>query len=156
MNGLSWLTTEPRLNERSLSNNLLFVRLMLKQVGISAFPLSKGRDTGRGLERVIAELAAGLDALRQPYAFYERGLIRNEVVAILHAAKFLWDLRGRHQDVWFAVYPVAGIFPILAGKRPVITGVYDLIPFLSQDSIIRSSTLLSVAASSLCAAAAMD
>jgi hypothetical protein len=42
---------------------------MLKQVGISAFPLSKGRDTGRGLERVIAELAAGLDALRQPYAF---------------------------------------------------------------------------------------
>ena len=102
---------------------------MLKQVGISAFPLSKGRDTGRGLERVIAELAAGLDALRQPYAFYERGIIRNEVVAVLHAAKFLWDLRGRHQDVWFAVYPVAGIFPILAGKRPVITGVYDLIPF---------------------------
>jgi hypothetical protein len=105
---------------------------MLKQVGISAFPLSKGRDTGRGLERVIAELAAGLDALRQPYAFYERGLIRNEVVAILHAAKFLWDLRGRHQDVWFAVYPVAGIFPILAGKRPVITEVYDLIPFASS------------------------
>jgi hypothetical protein len=102
---------------------------MLKQAGISAFPLSKGRDTGRGLERVIAELAAGLDALRQPYAFYERGIIRNEVVAVLHAAKFLWDLRGRHQDVWFAVYPVAGIFPILAGKRPVITGVYDLIPF---------------------------
>jgi glycosyltransferase involved in cell wall biosynthesis len=129
VNGLSWLTTEPRLNERSLSNNLLFVRLMLKQVGISAFPLSKGLDTGRGLERVIAELAAGLDALRQPYAFYERGIIRNEVVAVLHAAKFLWDLRGRHQDVWFAVYPVAGIFPILAGKRPVITGVYDLIPF---------------------------
>jgi len=28
----------------------------LKQVGISAFPLSMGRDTGRGLERVIAEL----------------------------------------------------------------------------------------------------
>ncbi|MBI5261256.1 MAG: glycosyltransferase family 4 protein [Bradyrhizobium sp.] len=104
---------------------------MLKQVGISAFPLSKGHDTGRGLERVIAELVSGLETLGQPYAFHERSILRNEVVAVLHSAKFLWDLRGHHHDVWFGVYPVAGIFPILSGKRPVVTGVYDLIPFFA-------------------------
>ena len=100
-------------------------------VGISAFPLSKGRDTGRGLERVIAELVSGLETERQPYTFYDCGILRNEVVAAAHGAKFLLDLRGCSHDLWFGVYPVAGIFPILAGKRPLVTGVYDLIPFLA-------------------------
>jgi glycosyltransferase involved in cell wall biosynthesis len=104
----------------------------LKQVGISAFPLSMGRDTGRGLERVIAELVTGLENAGQNYTFHDRGILRNELGAVGQAAGFLWGLRGCQHDVWFGVYPVAGIFPILAGKRPVVTGVYDLIPFLAQ------------------------
>jgi glycosyltransferase involved in cell wall biosynthesis len=104
----------------------------LKQVGISAFPLSIGRDTGRGLERVIAELVSGLEAIGQPYVFHDRGILRTELVAAGQAVNFLWDLRGRHHDVWFGVYPVSAIFPILARKRPVVTGVYDLIPFLAS------------------------
>jgi glycosyltransferase involved in cell wall biosynthesis len=103
----------------------------LKSAGVSAFPLSKGHDTGRGLERVIAELVAGLDRIGQSYAFYDRGIIRNEFAAVGKAAGFLLDIRARHHDVWFGVYPVAGIFPILARKRPIVTGVYDLIPFLA-------------------------
>src|SRR5262249_39715350 len=51
--------------------------------------------------------------------------------AVAKAASFLLDLRARHHCVWFGVYPAAGIFPILAGQRPVVTGVYDLIPFLA-------------------------
>jgi glycosyltransferase involved in cell wall biosynthesis len=105
--------------------------LTTMNVGICGFPLSKGLNTGRGLERVIAELLQGLDRLSQPYAFYDRGIIRNEILAVGQAPGFLSDLRRRDHDVWFAVYPVAGIFPIMAGKRPVITGVYDLIPFLA-------------------------
>ena len=103
----------------------------LKQVGISAFPLSMGRDTGRGLERVIAELVSGLDAIGQPYVFHDRGMLRTELEVLGQAANFLWDLRGVHHDVWFGVYPVSAIFTILARKRPVVTGVYDLIPFLA-------------------------
>jgi glycosyltransferase involved in cell wall biosynthesis len=106
--------------------------LDLASVGVTAFPLSKGHDTGRGLERVIAELVAGLDQIGQPYSFYDRGIIRNEFAAVAQAAGFLRSLRGRKHDLWFAVYPVAGIFPIIAGKRPVVTGVYDLIPFLAR------------------------
>ena len=100
-------------------------------VGICAFPLSKGHSTGRGLERVVAELVAALDRLGQTHAFYERGVIRNELAAVGLASSFWLDLLGRQHDIWFGVYPVAGIFPILARKRPVVTGVYDLIPFLS-------------------------
>jgi glycosyltransferase involved in cell wall biosynthesis len=104
----------------------------LKQIGISAFPLSMGRDTGRGLERVIAELVAGLETIGQSYVFHDRGILRSELAAVGQAANFLWHLRGCQHDLWFGVYPVAGIFPILARKRPVVTGVYDLIPFLAS------------------------
>lgn len=107
------------------------VSAALKQVGISAFPLSIGRDTGRGLERVIAELVAGLEAIGQPYVFHDRGMLRTELAVVGQAASFLWDLRGLQHDVWFGVYPVSAIFTILARKRPVVTGVYDLIPFLA-------------------------
>jgi glycosyltransferase involved in cell wall biosynthesis len=103
----------------------------LKQVGISAFPLSMGRDTGRGLERVIAELVSGLESIGQPYVFHDRGMLLTEVAVLGQAANFLWDLRGVNHDVWFGVYPVSAIFTILARKRPVVTGVYDLIPFLA-------------------------
>lgn len=104
----------------------------LRQVGISAFPLSMGRDTGRGLERVIAELVTGLDAIRQPYVFHDRGMLLTEAAVLRQAANFLWDLRGVRHDVWFSVYSVSAVFTILARKRPVVTGVYDLIPFLAR------------------------
>jgi glycosyltransferase involved in cell wall biosynthesis len=100
-------------------------------VGICAFPLSKGHDTGRGLERVIAELVAAVERIGQAHTFYDRGIVRNEFAAVGLAGRYYLDLLRRRQDVWFAVYPVAGIFPILARKRPTVTGVYDLIPFLS-------------------------
>ena len=118
-------------NARGKINEVSSNSVSLKQVGISAFPLSVGRDTGRGLERVIAELVSGLETIGQPFVFHDRGIIRSELAAVGQAAKFVWDLRGSHHDVWFGVYPVAGIFPILARKRPVVTGVYDLIPFLA-------------------------
>src|SRR5262249_20467589 len=57
--------------------------------------------------------------------------IRSEIAAVSKAAGFWFDLLGHHHPIWFGVYPVAGIFPILARRRPVVTGVYDLIPFLS-------------------------
>src|SRR5437870_8580701 len=84
----------------------------LKQVGISAFPLSMGRDTGRGLERVIAELVTGLEAIGQPYLFHDRGMLLTEMAVLSQAANFLWNLRGIHHDVWFGVYPVSAIFTI--------------------------------------------
>ena len=91
-----------------------------------------GRDTGRGLERVIAELVTGLDAIGQPYVFHDRGMLLTEAAVLRQAANFLWDLRGVRHDVWFGVYSVSSIFTILARKRPVVTGVYDLIPFLAR------------------------
>jgi len=112
--------------------NVSPVSAPLKQVGISAFPLSMGRDTGRGLERVIAELVTGLDAIGQPYVFHDRGMLLTEAAVLRQAANFLWDLRGVRHDVWFGVYPVSSIFTIMARKRPVVTGVYDLIPFLAR------------------------
>ena len=119
-------------NAQEMAHEVSPVSVPLKQVGISAFPLSMGRDTGRGLERVIAELVTGLDAIGQPYVFHDRGMLLTEAAVLRQAANFLWDLRGVHHDVWFGVYSVSAIFTILARKRPVVTGVYDLIPFLAR------------------------
>ncbi|WP_280710045.1 glycosyltransferase family 4 protein [Bradyrhizobium sp. BR13661] len=115
-----------------MTHDMSPVSAPLKQVGISAFPLSMGHDTGRGLERVIAELVTGLDAIGQPYVFHDRGMLLTEAAVLRQAANFLWDLRRVRHDVWFSVYPVSAIFTILARKRPVVTGVYDLIPFLAR------------------------
>lgn len=119
-------------NAQSMTGDVSLASAPLKRVGISAFPLSMGRDTGRGLERVIAELVTGLDAIGQPYVFHDRGMLLTEAAVLRQAANFLWDLRGVHHDVWFSVYSVSAIFTILARKRPVVTGVYDLIPFLAR------------------------
>ncbi|MET4221782.1 glycosyltransferase involved in cell wall biosynthesis [Bradyrhizobium sp. LB8.2] len=117
---------------QSMTRDVSPVSASLNQVGISAFPLSIGRDTGRGLERVIAELVTGLDAIGQPYVFHDRGMLLTEAAVLRQAPNFLWDLRGVQHDVWFGVYSVSSIFIILARKRPVVTGVYDLIPFLAR------------------------
>jgi hypothetical protein len=86
-----------------MSNDPSPVSAPLKQVGVSAFPLSMGRDTGRGLERVIAELVTGLDAIGQPYVFHDRGMLLTEAAVLRQVPKFLWDLRGVEHDVWFGV-----------------------------------------------------
>jgi|EndMetStandDraft_7_1072992.scaffolds.fasta_scaffold11184_3 glycosyltransferase involved in cell wall biosynthesis len=119
-------------NAQQMTHEASPISAPLKQVGISAFPLSMGRDTGRGLERVIAELVTGLDAIGQPYVFHDRGMLLTEAAVLQQVPRFLWDLRGVHHDVWFGVYSVSSIFTILARKRPVVTGVYDLIPFLAR------------------------
>ncbi len=118
-------------NARGKIDDVSPVPAALKSVGISAFPLSIGRDTGRGLERVMAELVSGLEAIGQPYVLHDRGMLRTELAVLGQAAGFLRDLRGVHHEVWFGIYPVSAIFTILARKRPVVTGVYDLIPFLA-------------------------
>ncbi|KRQ10132.1 hypothetical protein [Bradyrhizobium manausense] len=80
----------------------------------------------------IAGLVTGLEAVGKPSVFHDRGMLLTEAVVLRQAPNFLWDLRGVHHDVWFSVYSVSAIFTILAGKRPVVTGVYHLIPFLAR------------------------
>jgi glycosyltransferase involved in cell wall biosynthesis len=99
------------------------------KLGICAFPLSRGLETGRGLERVVSEICGYLDEESVGYNFYDRGLIRNEAVAIIKSIAYFFHLLFTKDDVYFGVYPVAGLFPILAGKKKVVTAVHDLIPF---------------------------
>lgn len=99
-------------------------------IGICAFPLSKGRETGRGLERVVEEFCNYLSNQKIPFSFYDRGIIRSEFKAVLQSIGYVARLRRAHHDCYFATYPVAGIFPALLRKKPLITAVHDLIPYL--------------------------
>ena len=101
-------------------------------VGICAYPLSKGKETGRGLERVIDEFCTYLNDHHIPYDFYDSGIIRNELKAIVFSTKYFTRLKKTTNAIYFAIYPVAGIFPLLVKKKPVITAVHDLIPFLAR------------------------
>jgi len=99
------------------------------KLGICVYPLSKGIETGRGLERVIQEFYNYLSKNNIDFDFYDKGIIRNEIKAILQSFQYLKSLNKTHNDCYFAFYPVAGIFPIFNKKRPVVLGVYDMIPF---------------------------
>jgi glycosyltransferase involved in cell wall biosynthesis len=98
-------------------------------LGICGFPLSRGKETGRGLERVIEEFCRFLTRRNVSFDFYERGLIHSEVKAVLQSLSYLRALRRMKKDCYFAVYAVSGIFPALLQKKPLVTLITDLIPF---------------------------
>lgn len=99
------------------------------ELGICAFPLSRGKNTGRGLERVVEEFCSYLSFNSKKYFFYEKGIITNEFKAVLKSLEYLKELKKADNDCYFSIYPVAGIFPIALNKKKVITLVHDLIPY---------------------------
>jgi glycosyltransferase involved in cell wall biosynthesis len=98
-------------------------------LGICGFPLSSGKETGRGLERVIEEFCRFLDRRNIHFHFYDRGLIHSEISAVLQSLAYLIRLRKTRDSCYFAVYAVSGIFPALLRKKPLVTLITDLIPF---------------------------
>jgi glycosyltransferase involved in cell wall biosynthesis len=98
-------------------------------LGVCGFPLSRGKETGRGLERVIEEFCRFLTRQNVSFDFYERGLIHSEIKAVIQSLAYLAALRKTKKDCYFAVYAVSGIFPALLRKKPLVTLITDLIPF---------------------------
>ncbi len=103
------------------------------KIAICAYPLSKGLETGRGLERVIEEFCHYLGKNSIPYDFYDNGIIRSEFKAILLSYKYLLNLRKTNNSCYFAIYAVSGIFPAFIRKKPLVTLITDLIPFHVTD-----------------------
>lgn len=99
------------------------------RLGICAFPLSRGKETGRGLERLIDEFCAYLTTQHVDFELHDRGVIRSELRAIFESAAFMAALARARDSCYFAVYAVAAVFPALAGKRPLVSVITDLIPF---------------------------
>lgn len=99
------------------------------RLGICGYPLSRGKETGRGLERVIEEFCDHLTQRAMPFDFYDRGLIRSELKAIILSLGYLAKLGKAQNDCYFAVYAVSGIFPAFLRKKPLVTLITDLIPF---------------------------
>jgi glycosyltransferase involved in cell wall biosynthesis len=98
-------------------------------LGICGYPLSRGKETGRGLERVIEEFCHFLTRNNIPFDFYDRGLIHSEITAVIESLFYLASLRKTSNDCYFAAYAVSGIFPAFLRKRPLVTLITDLIPF---------------------------
>ncbi len=99
------------------------------KLGVCGYPLSRGKETGRGLERVIEEFCNFLTRKQISYDFYDKGIIQSEFVAVLTSFPYLWQLRKASNSCYLAVYAVSGIFPALLKKRPLVTLITDLIPF---------------------------
>lgn len=104
----------------------------MSELAILAYPLTRGLETGRGLERVAQKFTDGLDKARIGYDFYDRGILRNEWKAFFQSFSYLQKLRTASHTRYFAVYPVSAFFAGVLNKRPLVTGVHDLIPFLAR------------------------
>ena len=77
------------------------------KIGICAFPLSRGKETGRGLERVMEEFCQYLDLHNIEYEVYEKGIIRNELFAAIKSIFFYFYLRKKTSDCYFSAYAVS-------------------------------------------------
>src|SRR6266403_5538252 len=102
---------------------------MRMSLGICGYPLSRGKETGRGLERVIEEFCRFLARSHVTFDFYDRGLIHSEIRAVIGSLAYLAGLRKARNSCYFAVYAVSGIFPGFLRKKPLVTLITDLIPF---------------------------
>ena len=102
------------------------------KLGICAFPLTRSLETGRGLEKVLAEVCTELEKSNRPFSLYESGFTKTEFEAVYKAFPFFNKLREAKDDIYLGIYPVASIFPILLKKRPLITAVFDMIPYYVQ------------------------
>ena len=98
-------------------------------LGICGYPLSRGKETGRGLERVIEEFCRFLTRNKVSFDFYDRGLIHSELRAVIESLAYLARLSKTRNNCYFAVYAVSGIFPAFLRKKPLVTLITDLIPF---------------------------
>jgi glycosyltransferase involved in cell wall biosynthesis len=56
-------------------------------------------------------------------------VIRNEFVALRKSIVYGLELFSRRDDCYFATYPVAGFFPAVLRKHPLVVAVHDMIPF---------------------------
>lgn len=99
------------------------------KLGICAYPLSKSKETGRGLDKLVEEVCQHFDRENISYDFYEKGIITNEIKAICLGILYLFGLQKTQNDCYLATYPVSAIFPSLLRKRPLVTLIHDLIPF---------------------------
>lgn len=106
---------------------------MPMRIGICAYPLSKGTETGRGLERVVEEFCNHLSRSGVAFDFYHSGVIRSELKAVLLSYRYLLSLWRTRNECYFAIYAVSGIFPALLRKRPLVTLITDMIPYHVTD-----------------------
>src|SRR4051812_44887278 len=97
------------------------------KLGICAYPLTRGKETGRGLERAIEEFCRYLTRSGVSFDFYDRGLIHSEIKAVLQSITYLLRLRRTRNSCYFGVYVVAGMFPAILRKRPLVTVITDMI-----------------------------
>lgn len=100
-------------------------------VALLCFPYFPSKDTGRGHDRYVYELAENLKKLTPPLQvkLIEQGFSKGLSAAFGKLSKLGKDLLTSRADVFHAITPMGGAAALLAGKRNVVVTVHDLIPF---------------------------
>ena len=100
-------------------------------VALLCFPYFPSKDTGRGHDRYVYELADNLKKLEPALGVQviEQGFSKGLSAAFGKLSKLAKDLVTTRADVYHAITPMGGAAAILAGKRNVVVTVHDLIPF---------------------------
>lgn len=100
-------------------------------VALLCFPYFPSKDTGRGHDRYVYELAENLKKLDPPLGVQvvEQGFSKGLSAAFGKLSNLAKDLLTTRADVYHAITPMGGAAAILAGKRNVVVTVHDLIPF---------------------------
>jgi glycosyltransferase involved in cell wall biosynthesis len=101
------------------------------EVALICFPYYPSKDTGRGHDRYVYELAENLKKGSPvlSVSVIEQGFSKGLSAAFGKLSKLARDLFTSRAKVFHAITPMGGAAAILAGKRNVVVTIHDLIPF---------------------------
>lgn len=95
------------------------------------YPYYPSKDTGRGHDRYIFELARNIADGRSDIKvrLLHQGLSTGIIAAGMKLFRLLADLLHAKEDIYHAISPMGGAAAVLMGKFPLIVTIHDLIPF---------------------------
>jgi len=101
------------------------------KVCLICYPFFPSKDTGRGVDRYVFELQAGIKRLCPEIKLHplHQGFSKGVLAAGVKGLKLLAPLAFTKADLYHAVSPPGAAIAILLGKFPLVVTIHDLIHF---------------------------
>jgi len=121
-------------------------------VCVVCYPFYPTKDSGRGVDRYCFELIEqlGKQGARVSTPGIKHGSSEGVLAAGMKLAALATELPRARADVYHAASPPAGAAAILAGRKPVVVSVHDLLPFQVTGYNVASKTAYARWATTFC------
>ena len=116
-----------------VEDNSRLASLNQKSISYICHPYTARKDIGAGADRYAYELIRKVKPFMGSVRIYEADIVRSLPKAIIAEAAFQAKMLRERSDLFHAVASVSASSLLRQKKRPVVTTIHDIIPFLVSD-----------------------